>query len=220
MVNILLADDHYVVRRGLRDLLQEHPSWQVCGETGNGREAVRLALKLKPDVVVLDLLLPELNAVEAARQILHDWPKAEVLIFMDAIPYNQMTEALLVGVRGFVLKTDSGQNIIDAVEALSYHRPYFSGNIPEALLDVFLKRMAKLPSRNELSILTDRELKIVQMIAGAHSNTEVAEELGISIKTVETHRATAMRKLGINSVVHLVHYAVRNQLVEVRQFAN
>ncbi|HKE58962.1 MAG TPA: response regulator transcription factor [Pyrinomonadaceae bacterium] len=220
MVNILLADDHYVVRRGLRELLHEHHGWQICGETSNGREAVKLALKLKPDVVVLDLLLPELNAVEAARQILHDWPKAEVLIFMDNIPYSQMTEALLVGVRGFVLKTDGGENIIDAVEALSHHRPYFSGNIPEALLDVFLKRLAKLPTPTELSILTDRELKIVQMIAGAHSNTEVAEQLGISIKTVETHRATAMRKLGINSVVHLVHYAVRNQLVEVRQFAH
>ncbi len=219
MVNILLADDHYVVRRGLRDLLQEHPGWHVCGETPNGREAVKLALKLKPDVVVLDLLLPELNAVEAARQILHDWPKAEVLIFMDSLPYNQMTEALLTGVRGFVLKTDNGQEIIDAVDALSHHHPYFSGNIPEALLDVFLKRVRKTPLNAELSILTDRELKIVQMIAGARSNTEVAEALGISVKTVETHRATAMRKLGINSVVHLVHFAVRNQLVELRQFA-
>ena len=215
MVNILLADDQYVVRRGLREMLQVRSEWQVCGEASNGREAVKLARTLRPEIVILDLFLPELNGIETARQILHEKCRTEILLFADRIPDNLIKESLLVGVRGFVLKSAEGQTLLDAVMALSHRHPYFSGAVPETLLEIYLKRLGKLKEPSEVSILTSREQEIVQMIARGHSNQQAAALLDISVKTVETYRAAAMRKLGITSVVHLVHYAVRNQLIEV-----
>ncbi|HSE23966.1 MAG TPA: response regulator transcription factor [Pyrinomonadaceae bacterium] len=213
-MRILLADDHDIVRRGLRDQLTTHEGWEVCGEATNGREAVAMALKLKPDVVVLDLSMPELNGLEATRQIRRELPRTEVLIFTMHETEQLIREVLAAGARGYVLKSDAGRQLTSAVEALSHHKPFFTAKVSEALLDAFLKSNVAPDEGSVFRTLTDREREIVQMLAEGKSNKEIASQLSISVKTVETHRATVMRKLEINSIVELVHYAIRNQLVE------
>lgn len=214
MVSILLADDHDVVRVGLRDMLNAHEGWVVCGEASNGREAVRLAASLKPDVVVLDLYMPEMNGLEAARQIRHELPGTEVLIFTMHETEQIIREVLAAGARGYVLKSDAGRQLISAVEALSQHKPFFTAKVSEALLDAYLNSATKPDQGSVYSTLTAREREIVQMLAEGKSNKEIGERLSISVKTVETHRANVMRKLDINSIVELVHYAIRNELVQ------
>jgi len=214
MLRILLADDHDIVRRGLRDVLNAQPNWEVCGEASNGREAVKLALQLKPDLAVLDLSMPELNGLEATRQIRRELPKTEVLIFTMHESELMIREVLAAGARGYIMKTDAGRSLIAAVEALSHHKPFFTARVSESLLDTYLKFPIKADESSAFHLLTDREREIVQMLAEGKSNKEIALLLSISVKTVETHRATVMRKLGINSIVELVHYAIRNRLVE------
>lgn len=214
MVRILLADDHDVVRRGLCEMLNAQPGWEVCGEAANGREAVKLALKLKPDVAVLDLSMPDLNGLEATRQIRREVPQTEVLIFTMHETEQLIREVLAAGARGYVLKSDAGRSLVSAVEALSRHKPFFTAKVSEALLETYLKSSFKPEENSAFRALTDREREIVQLLAEGRSNKEVAANLSISVKTVETHRATVMRKLGINSIVELVHYAIRNQIVE------
>jgi DNA-binding NarL/FixJ family response regulator len=214
MVRILLADDHDVVRRGLCEMLNSQPGWEVCGEASNGHEAVKLALKLKPDVAVLDLSMPDLNGLEATRRIRRESPQTEVLIFTMHETEHLIREVLAAGARGYVLKSDAGRSLVTAVEALSRHKPFFTAKVSEALLETYLKFNFKPAENSAFSMLTDREREIVQMLAEGKSNKEVASSLSISAKTVETHRATVMRKLGINSIVELVHYAIRNQIVE------
>jgi len=214
MVRILLADDHDVVRRGLCEMLNAQPGWEVCGEASNGHQAVKLALKLKPDVAVLDLSMPDLNGLEATRRIRRELPQTEVLIFTMHETEQMIREVLAAGARGYVLKSDAGRSLVVAVEALSRHKPFFTAKVSEALLETYLKFNLKPAENSAFSALTDREREIVQMLAEGKSNKEVASGLSISVKTVETHRATVMRKLGINSIVELVHYAIRNQIVE------
>ena len=214
MVKILLADDHDVVRRGLREELSQHEGWEICGEARNGREAVKMALKLSPDVAVIDLSMPELNGLEATRQIRRERPHTEVLIFTMHETEQLIREVLSAGARGYVLKSDAGRHLTNAVEALSHRKPFFTARVSEALLEAFLKSAAKPDEDSVFRTLTDREREIVQMLAEGKSNKEIATRLSISVKTVETHRATVMRKLDINSIVELVHYAIRNQLVE------
>lgn len=214
MVRILLADDHDVVRRGLREQLSGHEGWEICGEACNGREAVQMALKLAPDVAVIDLSMPELNGLEATRQIRRELPRTEVLIFTMHETERLIREVLSAGARGYVLKSDAGRHLTSAVEALSHRRPFFTARVSEALLDAFLKSNAKEDEGSAFRTLTAREREIVQMLAEGKSNKEIANNLSISVKTVETHRATVMRKLDISSIVELVHYAIRNQLVE------
>ena len=214
MVRILLADDHDVVRRGLREQLSGHDGWEICGEARNGREAVQMALKLSPDVAVIDLSMPELNGLEATRQIRRELPRTEVLIFTMHETEQLIREVLSAGARGYVLKSDAGRHLTSAVEALSHRRPFFTAKVSEALLDAFLKSNAREDEGSAFRTLTDREREIVQMLAEGKSNKEIATKLSISVKTVETHRATVMRKLDISSIVELVHYAIRNQLVE------
>ena len=214
MVRILLADDHDVVRRGLRDQLSGHEGWEICGEACNGREAVQMALKLAPDVAVIDLSMPELNGLEATRQIRRELPRTEVLIFTMHETEQLIREVLSAGARGYVLKSDAGRHLTSAVEALSHRRPFFTARVSQALLDAFLKSNNREDEGSAFRTLTDREREIVQMLAEGKSNKEIANNLSISVKTVETHRATVMRKLDISSIVELVHYAIRNQLVE------
>jgi DNA-binding NarL/FixJ family response regulator len=208
MIRILLADDHNVVRKGVRKTLEEYNDWKVCGEASDGREAVNLALELKPDIVVLDLTMPELNGIEATRQIKKSLPQTEVLIFTMHKTEEMILSAFEAGARGFVLKSKDELELVEAIKAISLHKPFFTTTVSEALLDNLLR-----PSPRD-SILTDREREVVQLLAEGKSNKEVAVALDISVKTVDAHRATIMQKLEINSIAELVRYAIRNHLIE------
>jgi DNA-binding NarL/FixJ family response regulator len=214
MITILLADDHDIVRRGLSDMLNAHGGWRVCGEASNGRDAVRMAQKFKPDVAVLDLSMPELNGLEATRRIRRSLPRTEVLIFTMHETQQLINEVLAAGARGYVLKSEAGRYLVSAIEALTQHKPFFTGQVSETLLNVYLKSSLKPEEASVFSVLTDREREIVQLLAEGKTNKQIANGLTISVKTVETHRATIMRKLGIKSIVELVRYAIRNQLIE------
>jgi DNA-binding NarL/FixJ family response regulator len=215
MLRILLADDHDIVRRGLRELLEEQPGWEVCGEAGTGREALEQALRLRPHVVVLDLMMPELNGLEAARHIRKALPATEVLVFTMHDSEELVHEILSTGARGYVLKSDAARHLVSAVEALSRHQPFFSSRVSATVLDGYLSGSARSDARSAPSrTLTDREREVVQLLTEGRSNKEVASILHISVKTVETHRAAIMRKLGVGSIVELVHYAIRNKLIQ------
>ena len=207
MTRILIADDHDVVRSGLRSILE--PRWQVVAEAANGREAVRRAIELKPDVAVLDYSLPLINGVEATRQIRARVPTVEVLIFTMHDSEELIRDLLEAGARGYLLKSDAKGFLVNAIESLAAHRPYFTARVSETLLESYLTRAPTTPTT-----LTSRERSVVQLIAEGHSNKQIASILSISVKTVETHRASAMRKLNVSSAAALVRYAVRNKIVE------
>jgi DNA-binding NarL/FixJ family response regulator len=213
MIRILLADDHEVVRRGLIALLATRPDWQVCGEAQNGREAVALAVKLRPNLAILDLSMPELNGLEATRQIRKEVPETEVLVFSMYESEEFVRDLLAAGARGYVLKSDVAAQLLTAVETVARHKPFFTSEVAERVLEGFLKLGELSPGDSGAGILTPREREIVQLLAEARSNKEISTILAISVKTVETHRASIMRKLGISSIVDLVHYAIRNNLV-------
>jgi DNA-binding NarL/FixJ family response regulator len=204
-----------MIREGLRQLLEAHNDWQVCAEAWTGRQAVELALKLRPQVVVLDLAMPELNGLEATRQIKKDLPNTEVLIFTVHDADELTRDVLAAGARAYLLKSDASRQIVAAFEALSEHKPYFTWKVSKAMLDAYLKRTDS-DSENAVGLnrLTAREREIVQLLAEGRTNKAVSALLGISIKTVETHRAAVMKKLGINSIAELVRYAIRNSVIE------
>lgn len=216
---ILLADDHEVVRRGLCSLLRAQPDWEVCGEASNGREAVEKALKLKPEVVILDIGMPSLNGLEATRQILKAIPQTKVLILTLHDSDQIVQEVLNAGARGFLLKSDAARDLVAAVEALRRDKIYFTPKVASMVLDGYLRRNtpgAEVELNNR-SRLTPREREIVQLLAEGKSSKEVAVVLGLSVKTAETHRSNIMRKLELHSVSDLVLYAVRNNIVHVAQ---
>jgi DNA-binding NarL/FixJ family response regulator len=210
MVRILLADDHAVVRRGLRALFEAHQEFEVCAEASNGREAVELALQHKPDVAVLDISLTILNGIEATRQIRRETPATEVMIFTLRENENEIRDVLHAGARGYVLKSEADEQIVRAVETLARHHAFFSDHVSETLLDNFVEQSG---SGNSGSLLTAREREVVQLIAEGNSNKKIAQLLSISVKTVETHRSASMRKLDIHSTAELVRYAVRHKLI-------
>jgi DNA-binding NarL/FixJ family response regulator len=214
VIRILLADDHEVVRQGLSALMATRPDWQVCGQAQNGREAVAMAARLRPNLAVLDLSMPELNGLEATRQIRKEVPETEVLVFSMYESEQFVRDLLAAGARGYVLKSDVTTQLMNAIDTVSRHKPFFTSEVAERVLEGFL-RLGELSSAegSAAGLLTPREREIVQLLAEARSNKEVAAILGISVKTVETHRASVMRKLGITSIVDLVHYAIRNHLV-------
>ena len=208
MTRILIADDHDVVREGLRKLLEAQPNWEVVAEAPDGKEAILKAIETKPDIAVLDYALPLVNGIEVTRQIRARLPNTEILIFTMHDNETLVRELLDAGAHGYLLKTDAMSDLIAAIEALATHRPYFTSKVSEALLESFLT-----PNRPQ-SVLTNRERAVVQLIAEGHSNREIGELLNVSVKTVETHRGTIRRKLNISSSAGLVRYAIRNKLVE------
>ncbi len=217
VVRIVLVDDHDVVREGLRKLLEGQPNWLICGEAANGREAVSICQKLKPDIVVLDISMPELNGLDASRQILKVSPTTEILIFTMHESDRLVRDILVAGARGYLLKSDPAHNVIDAVASLVIHRPYFNMRVSETILTGYLSAMAQdAPSTRKCAseLLTGREREILQLLAEGRSNKEIARRLAIGVKTVETHRGAVMRKSGANSIVDLVRFAVRNHIVE------
>jgi DNA-binding NarL/FixJ family response regulator len=212
VVRILLADDHDIVRRGLRQFLEEQPGWKVVGEAMTGRQAVELAKQLAPDVAILDLQLPELNGLEATRQLRNAVPSTEVLIFTMHDSEQLIREVLTAGARGYLLKSDASSHITSAVEALAQHRPFFNWKVSETILEGFLRGGTAAGEGVPRDPLSAREREIVQLLAEGKSNKQISAHLNISVKTVETHRAMIMRKLDAHSVVDIVRYAVRNKL--------
>ena len=214
-VRILVADDHQVVRTGLRALLESKTGWQVCAEASNGREAVEKASQLKPDVAVLDIGMPLLNGVEATRQIRKLSPQTEILILTMHDSEQLIQEVLGAGAHGYILKDDADRNLVAAVDALRRHKPYLSPRVSDAVSGVgALLGDGSRTSPNSRSRLTPREREIVQLLAEGKSNKEIAGFLGISVKTAETHRANIMLKLDFHSITELVRYAVRNKIIQ------
>ena len=207
---ILIADDHDVVRSGLRTLLEQHVGWTVVAEAADGKAAVLKALETQPDIAVLDYSMPLLNGVEATRQIRKRNPKTEVLVFTMHDNDALVGEVLEAGARAYLLKSDARHHLIAAVEALTLHKPFFSGHVSERLLETYL--LAKKGTLG--TVLSPRERIVVQLIAEGHTNKQIGAVLNLSIKTIESHRAAAMRKLNLTSTAGIVRYAVRNKLIE------
>jgi DNA-binding NarL/FixJ family response regulator len=209
-VRILLADDHEIVREGVRALLARQPGWEICGEASTGREAVTMAGELKPDIVVVDVGMPDLNGLEATRQIKRLVPDTEVLIFTANEAEDIVRNVFKAGARAYLLKSEANQHLIPAIEMLCKHRTYFSSKVSDMVFSGYLKSGAGV----EDNALTPRERETVQLIAEGRSNKEIAQIFGISVKTVETHRAAIMRKVRLDSTAALVRYAIRNGIVE------
>jgi DNA-binding NarL/FixJ family response regulator len=206
---ILIADDHEVVRSGLRAIVETHANWTVAGEATDGQQTVALASEMKPDVVIVDYSMPLMNGLEVCRRIRSLHLPSQVLILTMHENEEILTEALLAGVRGFLFKSDAKKHLISAIEALIEGRPYFTGVLLEKLLhDYQLNKQKKSGT-----ILTPREESVVQLIAEGHTNKSISSILKLSVKTVETHRASAMRKLGMSSTAELVRYAIRRKLI-------
>jgi DNA-binding NarL/FixJ family response regulator len=214
-LRILIADDHDLMRRGVKALLQSHAGWEIVGEAHTGREAVSKAEELKPDVVILDISMPDLNGVDAAKRIRKASPDTEVLILSVHYSDQLIRDILEAGVRGYIVKSDSDRDLVIAVETLANHKPFFTPRATEVMLTNFNegKTKADLPETMR-DRLTSREREIVQLLAEGKSSKEVASSLNISVKTAETHRANIMRKLQLHTVSELVRYAVRNQIIE------
>jgi DNA-binding NarL/FixJ family response regulator len=213
-LRILVVDDHAVVRRGVRSLLESHDDWEVCGEATTGRDAVEQCRQLRPDVVVMDLSLPELNGLDATRQILKDGPGIEVLVLTMHHSEELAGDVLRAGARGYIMKSDADENLITAVDTLRQHKPFLTSAITGFVLDDFIRRGDNPQADFSPAGVTAREREIIQLVAEGASNKEAASTLGISVKTVEAHRANIMRKLQLRSVSDLVRYAIRNKIVQ------
>ena len=217
-VRILIADDHEVVRRGLCTLLQTHEGWEICGEAKDGREAVEKAAQLNPDVVILDVGMPNLNGLAATRQLTQLNPQQKVIVLTITDTDEVVREALDAGARGFVLKSDAARDLVSAVEALQRNRMFFTPRVNDMVLAGFLDKglsgvngeAPKVPK------LTPREREVVQLLAEGKSSKEVASVLNLSTKTAETHRSNIMRKLGFHSIRDIVVYAIQNNIIQVQ----
>lgn len=213
---ILVADDHEIVRRGISSLLSTRSGWEVCAEAGNGRAAVEKAKELRPDLVILDLHMPSLNGLEAARQILRDNPQQRILVLTITDSEQMAQELLRVGAKGYVLKSDAATDLIKAVEALQLNRTFFNSGIDRMVLEGYLSGSGLSLARTcGGSNLTSREREVLQLLAEGKTTKEVAVALGLSVKTADTHRSNIMRKLELHSVSELVLYAVRNNIVHI-----
>jgi DNA-binding NarL/FixJ family response regulator len=213
-LRVLIADDHDLIRRGVRDLLAARSGWQVVGEACNGADAVRKAVSLRPDVAILDFSMPELNGPGAAAQIVEKVPETGVVVLTMHDSEQVMREVLQSGARGLVLKTDADRDLLEAVEAVARKRHFFTTRLSELVLDGYLTgTVAKEKVKNKVAQLTERECEVVRLLADGLSSKEAATRLQISIRTVESHRINISRKLGFNSIAKLVHYAIRHGIV-------
>ncbi len=210
---ILVADDHEVVRRGLLSLLGGHEGWEICGQAVDGLDAVTQAARLKPDLVVLDVAMPQMNGVDAARQILQNEPRTAILVLTIDDSDQIVQAAVEAGAHGFLLKSDAVRDLVQAVEALQRNRTFFTSRTPQP--SAMTCRGATLPPRVARNRLTAREREVVQLLAEGKTTKEVARDLGLSVKTAETHRANIMRKLDFHSVSQLIMYALRNHIVRL-----
>ncbi len=215
-IRVLLADDHQLVRQGLRALIEARTDWEICGEAATGREAVKKARDLKPDVVLMDITMSELNGLEATRQILKAVPQTEVLVLTVHDSQQMALRVLDAGARGYVLKSDAVRDLVVAVETISQHGLYFTPRVSDALLKGYRNHSTPIEQpEGSWNSLTPREREIIQLLAEGKSNKEIATALGISVRTAEAHRANILRRLNLHSTVELVHYAFRNEIVGI-----
>jgi len=212
-VRILLADDHEIVRQGVRALLEAEGGFRVVGEAATGREAVAEARRLRPDVAVVDVSMPELNGLEATRRIRKVLPECEVLVFTIHDSEHVLREALAAGARGFVLKSDAARMLLTAVAALGQRKAFFASPAADLLLAGYLERDGDRRG-SAARLLTSRQREVLQLLAEGKTNKDVAHLLGITVKTAEAHRTSVMSKLGLHSVGDLIRYAIREKLVE------
>jgi DNA-binding NarL/FixJ family response regulator len=217
-LRILIADDHEVVRRGLCTLLQSQNGWEICGEAKDGREAVEMAKQLKPDVVILDIGMPNLNGLAATRQLSQQNPEQKIIVLTITDSGQVIREALDAGARGFVLKSDAARDLVSAVEALQRNRMFFTPRVNDMVLAGFLDKDSDGPNGQSAASakLTPREREVIQLLAEGKSSKEVASLLNLSTKTAETHRSNIMRKLDFHSIRDLVVYAVKNDIIQVQ----
>jgi DNA-binding NarL/FixJ family response regulator len=213
-LRILIADDHEVARNGIRCVLESHAGWEVCGEATDGREAVELVGRLKPDVLLLDIGMPNLNGLDATRQILAMMPEARILILTVHDSEQVVREVLAAGARGFLLKSDAGRDLLAAVEALQHRRTFFTPKVAQMMLDGYLRPHEESDAPAQC-VLTPREREVIQLVAEGKTTKEVATALCLSVKTAETHRTNLMRKLNLHSVADITLYAIRNGIVQI-----
>jgi DNA-binding NarL/FixJ family response regulator len=215
-LRILIADDHEIVRQGVKNLIENEQDMTVCGEAMDGREAVTLSANTKPDIAVLDLSMPGLNGIEACRQMIKDNPDLAVLIFTMHDAEQLIREVFAAGAKGYLLKSDAGRHLIGAIRCLAAGSHYYSPLLSDVIFQGFLNNTPsqRTPASTSTVLPTGREREIIQLLAEGKSNKEVASILGISVKTAETHRAAVMRKLGFHSISDLVRYAIRNHIIE------
>lgn len=207
---IVIADDHEIVRSGLRAIVEARPDWNVSGEATNGEQAVALVLQTQPDIAIVDYSMPLMNGLEVSRRIKSMHLRTEVLILTMHEDEELLTASILAGVRGFLFKSDAGKHLVSAIEALLEGRPYFTSVLLEKLLhDYQLNKR----SRPDVKLLTSREQTVVQLIAEGHTCRSIGTILKLGVKTIETHRSNAMRKLGASSTSALVRYAIRKKLI-------
>jgi DNA-binding NarL/FixJ family response regulator len=214
MVRILIADHDDIGRDRLRAMLNRHLGWEVCGEATTGRQAVQLARALKPDIIVLDLALPEMNGLVAAREIKGAQPEAEILILTSHETDDLIRDVLIAGARACLPKAETSKHITTAIDALSQHRPYLTQRTANAVLNSFLLGEKNGRATRPYRRLTPREREILQLLAEGRTNTEISRLLSITVKTVETHRASVMKKLGVSSLAELIRYAIRHSIIE------
>ncbi|MGA2097813.1 MAG: response regulator transcription factor [Candidatus Acidiferrum sp.] len=212
-IRILLADDHQLMRKGLRLMLEQQPDLAVAGEAGDGREAVALAKSLKPDVVVMDIGMPNLNGIEAAQQITQSHPEIAVVMLSMHSDESYVLRVLKAGAKGYLLKDSAEADLIKAVHAVAGGKSFFSPAISKILLDDYVRKLKRSGSEDAYDLLTPREREILQLIAEGKSNKDVANLLNLSVYTVETHRSNIMEKLHLRGVPELILYAVRKGII-------
>jgi two-component system response regulator NreC len=212
-LRILLGDDHTIVRSGLKKILQERPDWEVVAEIGNGRDAVREAIALEPDIAILDITMPLLNGIDATAQIVRRRPSVRVLILSMHASEAYIVQALKAGATGYLLKDSADVELIRAVAAVAAGKSYFSPAVSKVMLDDYVRHLSQKGIADRFDALSEREREIFQLIAEGHSNKQVAELLFISPATVETHRAHILQKLDLHSAAELVLYAVRRGVI-------
>lgn len=212
-IKIVIADDHEIVRQGVRNLIESESGMELCGEATVGRDAVELVMRVEPDLAILDISMPGLNGIEATRQILKLRPQTKVLMFTMHDAEQLVLEVFNSGAHGYLLKSDAGRHLVTAIRTVASGSRYFSSKLSEVLYESFRhKDMPHAPASEQKA--SSREREIIQLLAEGKSNKEVATLLGISVKTTETHRAAIMRKLNLHSISELVRYAIRNHIIQ------
>jgi DNA-binding NarL/FixJ family response regulator len=212
-IRILLADDHGVVRKGLRFLLSQDPEIEIAGEAEDGREAVRLAAELLPNIVIMDIAMPQLNGLDAAQQITKANPRAAVIMLSMYSDEEFLIRALSAGAKGYLLKDSAEADVLRAVHAVAQGRTYFTPSIAHTLLEDYLRRLQQEGAQDRYDLLTDREREVLQLLAEGRSNKDVATLLNLSIHTVDTHRTNFMQKLGLHNTAAIVIYAMRKKII-------